>query len=138
MTTPVSRMAYEECYDILDRAMESERGIQILYDKKGDALHFRVMLCAARDQDRKNNGRVYQPGDPLYRQTLYSKLRIRMPIFDEERNKWVLRLGKDVIEDMEIEEIPAPERAVIEPNEKLVTYEEVEAALEEREIDETL
>ena len=52
MPTSLSREAYEDCYDILDRAIEAERGIGASFSERGEAYHFRVRLNAARQLDR--------------------------------------------------------------------------------------
>lgn len=108
MATPVSRLAYAECYEVLDRALESERGIIRLFFDKGQAMNFRTRVQKARDYDRKQSMLIYQPTDPLYGQTIYAALTIRMPAYDKERERWMVRIEKNLVSDMEIEEIPEP------------------------------
>jgi len=108
LPTPVSRQAFIDCYELLDRAIESTRGIQRLFDDHGAAMNFRVRLHKARAYDRHNNQLIYQPDDPLYAQTIYAQIVVREPRFDPDRGKWVLKLEKGVVEEMDIEEIPGP------------------------------
>jgi hypothetical protein len=109
VSTPLSKLAYADCYELLDRAMESERGIQRLFVDKGEAMNYRMRLQKARDEDRKQSRLVYQPGDPLYNTTEYAALTVRMPSLDHERQRWVVRIEKRLVGEMEIEEIPPPE-----------------------------
>ena len=112
MPTPISRAAFADCYELLDRALESPRGIQRYFQARGDAINYRNRLHKARTYDRENNRRVYEDGDPLYNQTIYAAITVREPRFDDDREKWVLRLEKCVVEEMEIEDIPGPEEAI--------------------------
>ena len=116
MITPVSRLAYADCYDLLDRAIESPRGIQRLFADRGQAMNFRVRVQKARDYDRQQSMRVYDPDNPLYGQTIYAQITIRMPRFDEERGKWVVKLERNLIENMEIEDIPPENEEAVGDN----------------------
>jgi hypothetical protein len=52
MPTSLSREAYDDCYEILDRAISAERGVGASFSERGEAWHFRVRLNSARQLDR--------------------------------------------------------------------------------------
>lgn len=119
MVTPISRLAYAAEYDLMDQAMESERGVQRLFPNeangRGAAFNFRTRLHKARDYDRKENRKLYGPEDPLYGQTIYAQLTVHDPYWDEDKQAWVLRIVKNQITEMIIEEIPPAREEPEEP-----------------------
>lgn len=110
MGSPVDRAAYITEYDLFDRALVSERGIQVLKDTHGEAVKLRERLNSARALDREHNRRMYRddPDDPRYANSEYAPIIIRI-LFDAKRGKWLCRLEKSSIEALDIEDIPAPE-----------------------------
>ena len=116
MVTPVSRQAYAAEYDLLDQALESERGVQRLFkgyeQGRGQAFNFRTRLHSARDYDRRENRRIYPEDDPMHGQTLYAQLTVRAPYWDKERKAWVLMIEKPSVAQMVVEEIPPPQHEV--------------------------
>jgi hypothetical protein len=110
MTTPISRLAYNAEYDLLDQALESERGVQRIFkgweEGRGAAMYFRTRLHSARELDRKDNRSIYSLGDPMYGQTLYAQLTVRAPYYDKDRDAWVLKIEKNSTQEMVVEEIP--------------------------------
>jgi len=118
MVTSMSRLAYQAEYDLLDQAIESERGVQRLFhgeeEGRGNAMNFRVRLHTARDVDRRENRKLYPPEDPMHGQTLYAQITVRNPYWDKNKKVWVLQLVKNQIQSMVIEEIPAFRREISE------------------------
>lgn len=113
MATSMSRLAYQAEFDLLDQAVESERGVQRLFYGhdigRGQAMNFRVRLHTARDVDRRESRKFYAPDDPMYGQTIYAQITVRNPYWDAERGAWVLQLIKNQIGEMVVEEIPPME-----------------------------
>lgn len=112
MVTPISRLAYAVEYELLDQAVESERGVQRIFPgagARGDAMNFRVRLHKARDYDRRENKKIYPPDDPMHGQTLYAQLTVRAPYWDDEREVWVLKIERNIAGEMIVEDIPPAE-----------------------------
>lgn len=89
MPTSTSREAYEDCYELLDRAMEVERGIGASFSDRGEAYHFRVRLNAARQLDRDLQKSV----DPTAGKSDYDVLTFRIKSLEE---KWWVFIERHV------------------------------------------
>jgi hypothetical protein len=74
MGTSSSIVAYEDCYDFLDRALEAEHGVGTRMANDGDANQFRVRLHNARTLARSQSKEIYQPDHPQYGTSVYDKL----------------------------------------------------------------
>src|SRR5215831_18408451 len=74
MGTSSSAVAYEDCYDFLDRALEAEYGVGTKMANDGDANQFRVRLHNARSLTRSQSKEQYQPDHPQYGTSVYDKL----------------------------------------------------------------
>lgn len=85
MTAPTSRAAYKSYYDVLDRALDSDAGIRIEVESKGEAHQYRVRLHYARSLDRELNRQSRPPDDPEYGISDYDNLSVRIR---NEGDKW--------------------------------------------------
>ena len=107
MSTSTSKLAYDDCYTILDRALGSDSGIKVAQDSAGKASHLRSRLNYARQLDRKLSTETYAEGDPEYGVSQYDVLVIQAPYKD--RGKWWIQIKKRDVELLEIEELGAAE-----------------------------
>ena len=78
MTIPTNRMSYADVYEKYDEAMEDPKGIRIPFDTRGEAQHYQMRMHNARAVDRRENKQIYAPGEPLYGQSTYDKLQVRL------------------------------------------------------------
>lgn len=78
MTTPTSRAAYRPYYELLDRAMEAEKGIRVRVSDFGEAYQLRVKLHTARTLDRTLSRETYDLGDPKYGVSIYDGLVVKV------------------------------------------------------------
>lgn len=78
MTTPTSRLAYKPYYEILDRALASERGVRIRVSDRGAANQMRVRLHTARSLARDLSREMYDVGDPKHGISAYDELTVRV------------------------------------------------------------
>lgn len=90
MPTSQSREAYEDCYVLLDRAIEAERGIGASFSDRGEAYHFRVRLNAARQLDRDLQREV----DPNNGKSDYDVLTFRVKLWPD--GKWWVFIERHV------------------------------------------
>lgn len=86
MTVSTSTAAYEDCYDILDRALAAPAGIRIDGMGKGPAHHLVTRLQYARMLSRRESWEIKEPGTPGYGTSAYDILIIRQP--REVDGKW--------------------------------------------------
>ena len=57
--------------DLLERALNSERGIRIWFDSQKSAQSMSNRIATVKSEDRKKSTKVYSLGDPLYNTSLY-------------------------------------------------------------------
>ena len=101
MATSTSRLSFSDCYDILDRALATPRGLRLSFPVEGDARHFRTRLHAARSLHRRDNAATYPEGDPKHGSSEYDPLTVKLRA---NGKGWVL-LIEPVSATMQIEEI---------------------------------
>lgn len=102
MTTSTSKVSYIDCYDALDRALASAKGIRLRFTDRGAAWSFRLKLNRARAINREDNAEIYDLGHPLHGRSEYDKFQIYLREGDE--GEWFL-LIIPVNNSMVIEEI---------------------------------
>ena len=88
MTVSTSRLAYTDCYDIMDRALADGKGCRVKFKDADDAYNFRLRLYVARKIDRVDNAEIYDPPHPLHGRSEYDGLvsRVRQ---DAQKNIWL-------------------------------------------------
>ncbi len=74
MTVSTSKLAYDDCYQMLDRALETPNGIRVPLKSSQEAVHYRTRLHMARKLDRIENIGIYPPDDPMHGRSEYDKL----------------------------------------------------------------
>lgn len=77
MTTSTSRAAYGPYYELLERALNTERGLRIRVASVGQANQLRVKLHTARALDRDLSRETYELGDPKCGVSVYDNLVVR-------------------------------------------------------------
>lgn len=117
MVTSTSRLAYTDCFDLMDKAITDPKGIQVKFARQEDAWHFRIRLHTARKIDRLDNKVVYAEGHPLYGRSVYDVLTMRIRLENGPAGPAWLRLERIdarefIVESLNIEE---PEEPTQEP-----------------------
>src|SRR5947207_237563 len=108
-----SRMAYTDCFDLLDKAIADARGIRIKFESIEQTRLFRLRLHNARKIDRKENFVTYGEGSPMAGRSIYDGLIMR--IRKEAEDIWWLRVEKLDAIKYEVESLtPAQETTHIE------------------------
>jgi len=75
-----SRLAYQDCYDLLEKAISSDypTGLRIKFANRREATHFRQRLHNARYVDRIDNTKVYPDGHPMFGKSVYDVVNCRI------------------------------------------------------------
>lgn len=80
MVTSSSRLSYKDCYDLMDKAVESEKGIRVQFADEGAAMHMRVRVNSARKLDREDNRETFGDGHPMSGKSLYDDLAVKVRV----------------------------------------------------------
>ena len=108
MPLSYDKRGYEDCFEALERGLESPRGVQIPYDSEGQARQERMRFYAAIEMDRTQMAKAYPDKEhPLHGRSEYSIFRI--VIRQDNRLRWMVRLEKRSLNISMIEEIPEDE-----------------------------
>lgn len=84
MVTSNSKLSFDDCFDALDRALASARGIRLSFTSEGAARHFRTRLHTARRLDREANAETYEEGHPLHGTSQYDPLVVKLHLANGE------------------------------------------------------
>lgn len=129
MVTSTSRLAYSDCFDLMDKAIADPKGIQVKFAASEEAWHFRIRLHTARKIDRKDNMQTYPETHPMWGKSVYDSLTMRIRSQGANGIAW-LRLEKIDAREFEIESLsepePEPELSLLKPivtKEKPVAHE---------------
>lgn len=119
MTVSVSRFAYQDCYEIMDKALDDPQGLRLHTKSNDDATFIRMRMHMARKLDREHNKEIYPPEDPKYGVSPYDQLILRIRQHAGEVWLYIERITVESLGEVELlseaEALPAPEpRKVIE------------------------
>lgn len=82
MSLPKSMLAFGDCKELYDRALESVEsgkfGARVRLPSLEAANYFRMRMNQARVVDRAANAEIYVPGDPLYKASSWDSLMVRI------------------------------------------------------------
>jgi len=108
MAINVSRLAYQDCYDLMEKAISDEypTGLRIKFASHNEAIHFRQRIHNARHVDRMENAQTYPDTHPLHGRSVYDILNCRIR---ELVDGWWLRLERVDAREFEIEPLEKPE-----------------------------
>jgi hypothetical protein len=106
MVTSTSRLAYGDCFDLMDKAIADPKGIKIKFAKQEDAWHFRIRLHTARKIDRLDNQITYPETHAMHGKSPYDALTMRIR---NQKGDWWLRLERIDAREFEIESLSEPE-----------------------------
>jgi hypothetical protein len=119
MPTPTSLFAYDDCYEIMNQALEDEEGARVELKSHDEANNFRMRLNAARTVMRENNREVYPPGDQMHGRSVFDGLVFRIKRVEGKFYVYLMRhaYGQVTVEKLsqlaEPENEPEPEAPTI-------------------------
>ena len=96
MSISNSRLSYEDCYKIMDAALEDKIGARVKMADNDAAVFLRMRIHTARSIDRRDNTKVFEEGHPLYGRSPYDKLVTRIRKIDEDIWIYVEQIGADL------------------------------------------
>jgi hypothetical protein len=80
MAINTSRLAYQDCYDLMEKAVSDEypTGLRIKFATWNEANHFRQRIHNARYVDRQDNVEAYPAGHVMHGRSVYDILNCRI------------------------------------------------------------
>ena len=69
--------SYVDIRAVLDKALASEKGVQLRFADEKTAMTFRGRVHTLRYLDRKENKRIYPEGDPMHGRSVYDPLMVK-------------------------------------------------------------
>jgi hypothetical protein len=88
MSISTSRLSYQDCFTLMEQALEDTKGVRVCMETFDKATFFRMRCHTARQIDRKDNKVIYKEGEKLHGASLYDALTFRIRE-DEEGKFWV-------------------------------------------------
>jgi hypothetical protein len=108
MAINTSRLAYQDCYDLMERAISDEypTGLRIKFASWNEANHFRQRIHNARYVDRQDNADLYDKTNIMHGRSVYDVLNCRIRQLSDG---WWLRLERVDARKFEVEPLESPE-----------------------------
>lgn len=78
-----SRLAYIDCYEIMERAMANGKGCRVKFKDLNECFSFRSRMHYARRVNREDNAKVYGPDEPLHGRSAFDRLIISISPTDD-------------------------------------------------------
>lgn len=105
MVVSTSRLAFSDCFDLMEKAINDPKGIRVKFATYEDAFNFRLRLHSARKIDRRDNLDTYSEGHPMHGRSIYDQITVRIKRFDG--GAW-LRLERIDTREFIIESLSEP------------------------------
>ena len=83
---------YNREQELLDRALDSDKGLTLVFDKTEEATTFRMRCYTLRKLMRLQSKEIYPPDDPLYASSPYDNL-----IFQYKRGEKAVVIAKSTL-----------------------------------------
>lgn len=109
MSLTESRLAYADCFKVLDAAVADPKGARVPVKDYSAGVYLRMRLHQARKIDRIENKKTYELGHPMHGLSNYDKLVMKLYEIEEQ---WYVYLERP--DSVEIEVQPMSEVLGIE------------------------
>lgn len=115
MATSNSRLAYTDCFNLMDRALEDAKGARVKFPDYGAAWQYRLRLHTARRIDRTDNQRDFNESHSLHGRSIYDSLRVTIKRGSDVAWLYVEKVDGIEFEIENLSEVNGLEEAVNEP-----------------------
>ena len=102
MSGSSSILAYIDCFDVMDRALDEPIGVRLRCDSESSAIYQRMRFNNARSIDRKANLEIYEKGHKLHGRSVYDQLKIT---YSFSSGYWWVALTRITMEAFHIESL---------------------------------
>jgi hypothetical protein len=111
MSLPDSVLAYNDCKDFLDRALEAKRGSRMIFRTSSDAEYWRMRCNQFRKLDRRQNKMVFDIGHQMHGNSEYDTL--TMTIKSSPDGYYWVYAEKKILEPGRVEDIAEDETPLL-------------------------
>ena len=115
MAVSTSRLAFSDCFELLEKAINDEKGIRVKFASYDDAFNFRLRIHKARQIDRKDNEESYSEGHQLHGRSVYDGITCKIRSFDGGAWLRLEKLNARVFEVESLSEQPSIAELPLEP-----------------------
>lgn len=136
MSLSGSKFAYEDCFDILNTALERTQGCRLAQPSESACNMLRMRIHQARKLERDDNAKTFERGHPMHGRSVFDKLIVRIRNEDEVWYVYVEHggvdttliepLGDKLLEGPEPTTLPAPEAELEAEFEEVVVPKQIE------------
>lgn len=95
MSASNSRLAYADCYDLMEQAISDPKGIRVQFSTQEEAVGFRQRIHYARKLHREDNAETYEVGHAMHGHSEFDALIARIKV--DEDGLWWLYLERQVV-----------------------------------------
>ena len=101
MPLPSSPLAYQDCYQLFDAAVNDPQGARVFKGTQEAAAHFRLRCNYARVVNRNENAKTYEKDHPLHGRSEYDT--VRLTLREDTEGGWYVYAEKypDIEADIE-------------------------------------
>jgi len=85
MTLSTSPLAYEDCRQAMDAALDDPVGVRLAVPDLDAAYNLRLRLNQARRLNRDDNKKLYEPDHPMHGRSMYDRLVFKIKQLNGQR-----------------------------------------------------
>lgn len=108
MTVSNSLLSYQDCFELLDRAIEDKVGARYQVRDHDAAINLRSRIHYARKLDRNKNAQIFDAGHPMHGCSQYDALTVRIRFVSEDCYVYLERTDRVQGEIEALSEVPEP------------------------------
>ena len=109
MSLPSTILAYQDCLDFMDKALDDDKGARVHFLTRDQAEVWRMRCNMARKLDRDQNRRIHEPGHQMHGCSVYDPM--QFTIAEDTEGDWWVYARKMVLDPGRVELL-----SEVEPN----------------------
>lgn len=96
-----SPLSYEDVRELMQRALDSPKGLRVTLSSPAEAINMRARMNKFRANNRKDNKKIYTPDHPMWGNSVFDALVTRI----DRENPKVILVEKASLENLKWEEL---------------------------------
>lgn len=107
MSISESRLAYQDCQDLFEKAMDDPKGVRVFIGTKEMARFFVMRMHKCRQINRRDNKDIYPEGEPMHGASAWDKIKCSMK--EDEEGQWWVYAEKVELDPSLVESLSEPD-----------------------------